>query len=242
MKKITQETPYFNNIKDFQEKIETYCKEIFKVYGNELVLRLEELNLLSNKDNCIESSTAVGYLMEEFLVSKLEIYTKDHNLPKEYKITRHNNSSTVKVSYDCSSIIKDGIKALINIKVCKKTNNAVAALNMLYTDYVKTDPSQKKCFLVLKIHYLFDNSKNDGERKIFIKKIESYFLEEIDFSKGHKQDHRNWSQKEYNPNSGRLQISESFLTTHKKEIKDVSYDLTCKEITNLINKNKGKIK
>lgn len=234
----TQETHYFDNIKDFQNKIETYCRDIFKVYGNELLLRIEELNLLSNEDNCIESSTAIGYLMEEFLVSKLEIYTESHKLPKDYKIIRHKNSSTVKVSYDCIATIKNNIRALINIKADKKNNTGVAAINMLHNDYVKSDPQQVKCFLVLKICYSFGNSKTNDERKIIIKQIKSYFLEEIDFSKEHKQDHRNWTNAQYNPNSGRLQVSSTFFNSHKKSIKDISYKNTCNELNELIKNNK----
>lgn len=47
---------YYKNILDFQNEIHDYVNCIFKTYGKELVLRLEEYNLLQNKHNCIESS------------------------------------------------------------------------------------------------------------------------------------------------------------------------------------------
>ncbi len=196
---------YYEELKKFQNKIEFYAKEIFKVYGNELQLKLEDYNLLSNEKNCIESSTSTGFIIEEFIVSKLETYTKSHKLPDEYQILR-TEGSTTNSSYDCYSKINLNIKALINVKICKGANNAIASINALYQDYVVKDPKQTKCFMILKIHYQFAKSKKDNQRKIFIKKVESYFLEEVDFSYGHKQDHRNWSQK-FNPSSGRLQVS-----------------------------------
>ena len=70
---------YCEKIKFVKTKIVSYLNEIFKVYGNELLLRLEDYNLLQNKDNCIESSTATGFIMEEFIVSKLETYSQSHN-------------------------------------------------------------------------------------------------------------------------------------------------------------------
>jgi hypothetical protein len=66
---------YYRQILDFQVKLKEYAQNIFRAYGRELVLRLEEYNLLQNRHNCIESSTATGFVLEEFLVSKLEMYT-----------------------------------------------------------------------------------------------------------------------------------------------------------------------
>jgi hypothetical protein len=63
-----------------------YAFNIFRTYGRELVLRLEEYNLLQNKHNCIESSTAIGFVLEEFIVSKLEMYT--HCAEEEFIIDR----------------------------------------------------------------------------------------------------------------------------------------------------------
>ncbi len=98
---------------------------------------------------------------------------------------------------------------LINIKAEKKYNGGVAAINLLHEDYVKINPSQEKSYIVLKIKYGIGESKTKKDRKILVKCIDVYALEELDFSKGHKQDNRSWSKKK-NPNSGRLQISKKF--------------------------------
>ena len=66
---------HFKKLSSFKEAIENYLTQIFQVYGKELELRLEELNLLDNENNCLESSTAFGFVLEEFIVSKLECYT-----------------------------------------------------------------------------------------------------------------------------------------------------------------------
>lgn len=226
---------YYAHIKDFEDKILQYTREIFKVYGNELELKLEDHNLLENEKGCLESSTAFGYLLEEFLVSKLERYTKDHLKPKDYKISRADGSTT-NASYDCLSIIQDEIMALVNVKVSKRANYAISAINILYNDYVVTNPKIQKCFMILKVHYSIRESEQDGLRKIFIDNVTSFFLEEVDFMKEHKQDHRSWSQN-YNANSGRLQASDAFRKTHKVDIKDISYENTCNMLKEIEKRN-----
>ncbi|WP_258555699.1 hypothetical protein [Mesomycoplasma hyopneumoniae] len=67
---------YYKVLKFFQKQIEDYTKQIFKVYGNELTLKLEDYNLLEDENNSIESSTSIGFIIEEFLTSKLSIYTR----------------------------------------------------------------------------------------------------------------------------------------------------------------------
>ncbi|MDR2430933.1 MAG: hypothetical protein LBD99_01570 [Candidatus Margulisbacteria bacterium] len=222
---------YYSRIKDFQAKITYYAKEIFKVYGNELQLCLEDYNLLAHKDNCLESSTAFGYLIEEFLVSKLEIFSLNHT-DADYVIKRAKGSATAS-SYDCFSVI-GGLKALVNIKADKRNNNAIAAINKLYADYVLSE--QIKCYLVLKVHYSIKISERDGKRKIFIDEVSSFFLEEIDFSGGHKQDHRNWSAK-FNANSGRLQATDMFRQQNKVPEQNISYENTRAMLECIYNNN-----
>ena len=122
---------------------------------------------------------------------------------------------------------------MINIKIDKNNNNAIAAINRLYSDYCID--SQIKSFMILKIKYRIGFSKRIGEigeRKIFIDNIDSFFIEEIDFSNGHKQDNRGGS-KIANPNSCRLQISPKFRKDNKIKIDSISYQNTVKMIKDI---------
>lgn len=228
---------YYDSLKYVQKKLIEYTTQIYKVYGNELLLRLEEYNLLSNENNCIESSTAIGFIMEEFITSKLSIYTNKHDGQNEIRLHKLNNTSTQTSSYDCY-VEYNNIFIMINIKSQKKgsNNNAISAINKLYNDYVLTNPKREKAFLILKTDYRFGKSLKDLQRKIIIEKIESFYLEEIDFSSGHKQDNRNWSE-EFNHNSGRLQVPNSFRNVHTL-IKDyVSYTNTFNMIKHIYEYN-----
>lgn len=229
------------SIDDFKSKIIDYTEQIFKYSSNELILRLEQLNLLNNEDNCLESSTAFGFIIEEFLVSKLDEYTIRHDGKKDYRIRRTGHSVS-ETSYDCISDIHNGIRALVNVKVCKSggANNAVAAIQQLYKDYVETDPKVEKCFLVLKVHYGFCHSirnASQGERAISIEKVEAFFLDDVDLSKEHLQDHRSWSGKAKNPNAGRLQVSDAFLASHRVDESKVSYENTVKMLRTVVRRN-----
>ena len=226
---------YYENLKFIKEKVTNYLTEIFKVYGNELLLRLEEYNLLENPDNCIETSTSIGFIIEEFITSKLAIYTSTHNNKDEIVIKKLKGKSTTNSSYDCYANYKD-IFVLINIKVQKKgsNNNAVASINILHNNYVLENPSQPKAYLVLKTLYDFGTSNKDGQRKIIIKGISNYFLEEIDFSSGHKQDHRNWKEN-FNASSGRLQVPAMWKNTHLLNVNSISYSKTKEFIDDIYN-------
>ena len=226
---------YYENIKFVKEQLKKYLSEIYKVYWNELLLKLEDYNLLSDEDNCIETSTATGFIIEEFITSKLVIYTKNHKEYSDIKVIKLPKMATVKTSYDCFAIFKD-IYFMINIKVEKETsnNNAVAAINILYDDYVVQNPEQEKSYIILKTHYNFGYSDIDNERKIKINSISCYALEEIDFSTGHIQDHRNWS-KTFNKNSGRLQIPTKWLENKLLPYNEIAYLKTKNFIYNIYN-------
>jgi hypothetical protein len=147
------------------------------------------MNLLGAKNNCIESSTAIGFILEEFIISKLEIFTMATD--SKIKINRDENP-TATSSYDCFSIFNNE-KYLINIKAAKNKNNAIAAITKLHNDYNNNDAFIKH-YLILKIKYKCDYGKNEkclDIRKIIINGIQSFYLEEINFKNGHKQDHRN---------------------------------------------------
>jgi len=219
---------YYAVICEAKDKIKRYLDLIFQVSGDELLLELEHYNLLSSKNNCIESSTATGFVLEEFTTSKLNVFTKkfagDANEIVINKLPE--DRATINSSYDCFAIYK-GIRFLINIKVEKDSseNSGVSAINRLYKDYVETNFGEVKSYLILKVHYSFCNSQRDGERKIKIIKTECYSLEETDFSRGFRQDNRNWS-KEYNGNSGRLLLPKSWRAKRMLPESDISYQLT----------------
>lgn len=228
---------YSEKLRYVQNKIQEYIKTILKVYGNELLLLLEDCNLLQNPHNCIESSTAPGFILEEFIISKLEIFTQNHDGEKEIIIKR-NDKSTTASSYDCYVDFKN-IKILINHKAEKEgvKNAGIAAINKLYRDYVFFEPKKEKAFLVLKLGYKYIVSKKDNQRKFFISNINSFYLEEIDFSQGHKQDYRNWS-KDFKSSSGRLMVDESFKNQHQIEDKSMSYSKTKQFIVKLKGQDK----
>lgn len=222
-------------------------KNIFNEYGNELILRLEGYNLLSNQNNCLESSTAPGFIIEEFLTSKLEIFTtaRSNNKPiNQNNIIIQKVPEVTNSSYDCFCNFENTL-FMINIKAQKNgiNNNAVAAINRLYIDYCTQTPEQEKAFLILKIPYSYGYSKakpaGENGRCIIIDSdsIEGYFLEEIDFSKGHKQDHRNW-RTNTNLNSGRLQITKSILKENRLNFNNISYGRTFNFIKTIFLKNK----
>lgn len=225
---------YYEISKDFDDKILCSINEILKVYGNELSLKIEELNLLNDDNNCIESSTAIGFCIEEFIVNKLMKYT--HNCDDSWiKIKRLDKQKTQNSSYDCYSRYMDHY-FMINIKVDRGSNNAIASINQLYKDYVMTNIETTKHYLVLKLLYKVNKSINDNDKKIIINSVQSYFLEEIDFSNGHKQDNRNWS-KNYNKNSGGLQISNKFREENKKKEENINYESTVEAIKKIFSLN-----
>ena len=230
---------YYEKLNYIKNEIINYTNEIFKVYGNELLLKLEDYNLLSDQNNCIQSSTVPGFIIAEFIVSKLIIYTQNHNEDK--MIIKRPKKSTVDSSYDCCSNFM-GIRVLINIKSEKTSNSAISSINKLYNDYVVCDTDVEKAYLVLKINYSFKQSYRDSQNKIFIENTIAFFIEEIDFSNGHKQDHRNWSEN-LNLNSGGLQVSKAYFENNKTKKENISYENTKEQLKNIfINNNKIKQK
>ena len=235
---------YYRQIQDFQTKLKEYAQNIFRVYGRELVLRLEEYNLLQNKHNCIESSTATGFVLEEFLVSKLEMYT--HCFESDYAIDRF-VGATASESFDCFSV-KNGIKLMVNVKTEKvgSANNAVAAITQLHRNYCEEEPNSPKAFIILKVKYSVRDAYEDSEfrrakpRHLYIEGLDSYCLEELDFSKGHTQDNRSWSENtagKSTRNNGRLSISTAWRQEHRLAEDQISYENTYRMIDSMYNGN-----
>lgn len=223
---------HYKKMLEVKAFVEESARQIFQVYGNELELKLEDYNLLSHKNNCLESSTAIGFIIEEFLVSKLEKYTacRESSIGKVIR----NSGPTVTSSYDCH-ISFANIKTLVNIKAQKwhKANDGVAAINKLYHDFAVVDPGQQKAYLVLKVIYSYNKPVNGENKKITVKDIEAYYLDEINLFGEHKQDHRNWSSN-FNQLSGRLQISDKFRRDNQIAIEEISYENTVKMLKSVI--------
>ena len=221
---------YWNDSLYFEKKIKIYINEILSVYGYKLDLMMRDVNLLNDLNNSVESSTAIGFCFEEFIVSKLEIYTKSKykQNPKTEFLIKRITTGTQNSSYDCYAF-QNNEKYLINIKVDKKNNDAISAINKLYKDYVLTDPDLIKHFMIVKFKYNVDNVGNEEyvQREIIIKDVQTFFLEQIDFSKGHKQDNRNWSET-FNPNSGRLQVNKNFFNKNLLNINEISVNSNAK--------------
>lgn len=217
---------YVLNAIKYKEDVISIFSNIFCKSNNKLTLSINDYNLLSDSLNCIKSSTAIGFCLEEFIVSNLVKFSNG--------LVKKCFNPTQKSSFDFYSNINNEL-FLTNLKVQKKDgnkigyNNAVSAINALYKDYVLDNPNVIKHFFILKITYELKN------QYIYINDIDGYFLEEIDFSNGYISDNRNWS-KEFNKNSGRLMVSNDFRKTHSISINNISYHNT-KQFIEKIYKN-----
>lgn len=220
---------YYNTITSYKNTIIQDVQTIFRVYGNELLLRLEELNLLNNDNNVIESSTALGFVIEEFVVCKLQTYYQE----SKFRFYRPDANSTTLSSYDCY-YQNSNLLVMVNIKAEKEgvSNDAVAAINALHSDYCIKNKIPK-AYLVLKIHYKCGRKENirTNPRKIIITQIDAYFLEEINLVNC-GQDHRNWS-REFKSQSGRLKITKTNLKKDKLSIDKISYKNTENQINSI---------
>ncbi|WP_322935211.1 hypothetical protein RRG40_04525 [Mycoplasmopsis felis] len=70
---------YWVNSLLFQEKLLTYVQDIFDKSNWELELKLNDFNLLGEQ-SIIESSTVIGYCIEEYLTKKTKwLHNKQRN-------------------------------------------------------------------------------------------------------------------------------------------------------------------
>lgn len=216
---------YVLNAIKYKENIISILSNIFKSY-NKLILSINDYNLLSDDLNCIKSSTAIGFCLEELIVSNLVKFSNG--------LVKKCFNPTQRSSFDFYSNINNEL-FLTNLKVQKKDgnkisqNDAISAINALYKDYVLDNPNVIKHFFILKITYELKN------QYIYIIDIDGYFLEEIDFSNGYNSDNRNWSKK-FNKNSARLMVSNHFRKNHSISINNISYHNT-KQFIEKIYKN-----
>ncbi len=213
---------YQNTAQNVINQIEEDINNIFQETNNKLILGFGNENLLELDDNCIQSSTAIGYCLEEFISKKL-LNTR----PNFYK---RETTSTQRSSYDLY-VEQNNIKILINLKANKKNNNAIAALGQLYKDYMMTNSDDEKLFLIFKTNYFIANSQ------IHIKDFDSFFFEQCHFS-NMRTDNRSWS-KINNNLSGRIQYNQK--SSGLINISEISYLKTKNNLNDFIDRKRNEI-
>lgn len=223
---------YWKISKEFQKYIEEKIQDIINEFNGEFELKINGINVLENENNVIKSSTVIGYCIEEFIVSKL----LNNNNNNKFKIKR--SSKATENSYDFFSEFNfEDVNNLflVNIKMQKQgsQNNAIAAINKLYYDYVEKElPNTQKHFMILVLNYDIDKDK------IKISNFYSYFLEQINFDnkQNWSQDKRSWG-KTTNLNSGRLQCSFKQRKNLKTDYNLISFEITKRQIKKIFNEN-----
>nr|WP_307934770.1 hypothetical protein [Mycoplasmopsis bovis] len=68
---------------ELQSKLEEAINNIFEITNNEISINVEDVNILQRDNNSINSSTAIGYILEEYLI--LRIYIKKTSKTKQKK-------------------------------------------------------------------------------------------------------------------------------------------------------------
>ena len=231
---------YYEKLKQFRDLLSKQIAALFDEYGDKLSLFLGNCNLLKRHRNCIESSTAMGYLLEEFLVSKLEELS--HSDKNAGFLLESYSDGTSTRSSDCYATFGN-FKILINVKTEKRNsvNYAIAAINQLEKDYC-SDYRTEQAYLILKVR--FDYIDTELGRQITIDRAPIIqYLEEYDYSRGHKQDHRRWSDdkdKINKENNSRLILSPSFTKAHNMPESAISSALTKKQLS-LLNTEHGRM-
>ena len=174
----------------FKDAVMEDIGEIWEKHKHNILMELEKIKLCT-KDSTINSSTAIGYILEEFIIKQL---------PQEY--ARFVGSTTIAAA-DFFWKDKSKIELYVNFKADKggKSNNAVCAANKLINLYSQN--KKPKLMLIFKSVYAINEEKS----LINIEEIRSVFLESFlfEYKKKVNKDNRNWS-KEFNPASGRLQV------------------------------------
>jgi hypothetical protein len=172
----------------FQKLVEASIKDIWKKHNNKVQLSLNDVPICL-EGSAVNTSTAFGFMIEEFLVRQLpNFFTRSIN-------------STINSVEDFSYIDDSKIELMVNLKVEKNTsnNNGIVAGNILRNRYIAND--KPKLYLVLKSKYHLDEQHSD----LHFDGTISYYLESfITRPNCLRADSRNWSS-EYNILSGRLQ-------------------------------------
>nr|VZS00887.1 hypothetical protein MF5582_00824 [Mycoplasma feriruminatoris] len=228
---------YYKIAIKLQKLLSEVIQEIFSYKNNELEIKVEDLNILQRENNSVSSSSAIGFLVEEYLIINLLNYFNSSKNDKQ--IIMNINKVTNKNSYDFSIKYKEHL-FYVNLKSNKTNNRTIAAIQKLYDDYVSYTEQTPLHFLVFKINYHIGLSTDNQNIKIIIDNTQSYFLEEINFDQWH-QDKRSWSEK-LNLNLGRLIVSDKFLKDNLLEIEQISYEKTKDQLAKIykLNRNEDK--
>ena len=228
---------YYEKLNAFRTLLSSQVIKLFHSVGNKFLLQLGQYNLLKRSGNCIESSTALGFILEEFIVSKLEEHSETE-LSKKFSIHSYSDGTSTR-SYDCYAEYQH-LKILINVKVEQigsRPNDAVAAINRLVQDYCLSNGSEL-AYLVLKVRYDFVDTESARSIIIVDEPILRY-LEEFDYSREHMQDNRVWSEAK-KTNNGRLQLTARFIRDNKMPIHSISHKLTKQQLKQLNTKEASK--
>ncbi len=174
----------------FEKLILRDIKNIWLNHKNKIDMRLNKVPICL-EGSAVNSSTAFGFIIEEFLVQQLS--KKDYDKPTE---------STISSLYDFKFKIDDKIELLVNLKVERSggSNSGVCAANILKNYYSRD--SKPKLYLVVKSEY----DINDKKSQVNFQRLSSVYLESFITQNGLlKSDNRNWSNT-FNILSGRLQL------------------------------------
>lgn len=167
-----------------QENLFKDLNLIFEKTNNLIKLKFGGVNLFKLPHNAVQSSTAIGFLLEEYVFNKL------NKLNKKYVRDRYKN---VNSSYDFM-IVNPDVDIYVNVKTEQTNNNSISSLNLLTKDYVD-NITKPKLYLLLKIKYQFEKNH------IKINNIETFYLEQL-LKSEIATDNRRWGTNKIN--SGRI--------------------------------------
>ena len=174
----------------FQRLVIKDIQDIWIKHKKKIDMRLNKIPICL-EGSAVNSSTAFGFIIEEFLVQQLS--TKEYDKPKE---------STIASLYDFKFKMDDKIELLVNLKVERAggSNSGICAGNILKNYYSKDN--KPKLYLIVKSGY----DINDKKSEVIFNGLSSIYLESFLTRDGMlKSDSRNWSNT-FNILSGRLQL------------------------------------
>ena len=198
-KDITQ-SEYQEIARRFRSLAEACVNEIWQLHKGELYLALNGIEV-ATAGSAVNTSTAVGFLVEEFIVKQLPTIFSTGG--------RATGNSAFDFTYDSDP----KIKLLVNLKVEKNTstNTAIVAGNILRNEYLSD--SRPRLYLILKSKYHIDEARST----LIFDGLESYFLESFITTRGGlKSDRRSWSE-EFKILSGRLQLPAAKILSESGE-------------------------